>query len=111
MNFRQEQRINTLQERQNLLDAGSIELTPSEIYNALLALGFKFDNSMGFNYYNTGNEVHYLAKSVYIIDIKRKISFASIDFGIGVEESDRREALQKIRRSSHGWDGTRIIEL
>lgn len=109
--FKDQQTINTQKERERCLDMGMTELTPNEVNETLLAIGFKLDNTCTFDYYNTGNEISYLAKSCSIVDIKTKKSFANVDFGNIEDERDRRAELQKIRRSCFGWDGKRVWDL
>lgn len=111
ISFRDKQILSTRKERERCLDMGMTELTPNQVNETLLAIGFKLDKSCTFDYYNTGNEISYFARSCSIIDIKTKKSFANVDFGMLEDERDRRTELQKIRSSCFGWDGKRIWDL
>lgn len=104
----------TEQERNNTIDyfnkiksEGMNILTVEELKTMLAELGYKIDNSMTFNYYNNLNLGYsYLAKSVGIMDIKTKQSFAH--FEQQYTNAENLEKLQKIRRNSVAFDGRRI---
>ena len=88
----------TLAERDRMIALGMKQLTEQDFLSMLTDIGFKLDNSNCFYYSNTSNKKSYNAKSLSIIDIKTKLSFAHVNFGNTMEESERRDKLQKIRR-------------
>jgi hypothetical protein len=88
----------TLAERNRMIESGMEQITEQDFLSMLSEIGFKLDNSNCFYYSNTSNEISYNARALYIIDIKTKLSFAHVNFGNTMEESERREKLQKIRR-------------
>jgi hypothetical protein len=105
--YKTEQRYKTIDYFNGLKEQGYNILTPEELKQELLNLGYKIDNGRTFNYYNNLNsEYSYLAKSLYIIDIKTKQSFAHVEQVYTNREN--LEKLQKIRRNSAAFDGRRI---
>lgn len=107
--YKTEQREKTKEYLMHLKEQGYEILTPQELKNLLLSIGYKIAKSMEHNYYNTGNEMHYLAKSIYIIDIKTKLSFAH--YTQEYTNRENQEKLQKIRRNTIGYDGIRIWDI
>lgn len=98
----------TQRERNNRLEY-SEEITEEELNKILIELGYKISNSMSFNYYNTGNPQHYKARSIYIIDIKTKQSFAHFEQEFTNRENQ--EKLQKVRRNYFVFSKGRIWDL
>ena len=96
----------TDKERKQLLGAGSVELTPTEIRDALSVLGYEIDNALSFNYLNTANVYTYNARSIRIRHKATKKGFANVD---APRDSNFR-LLQELRLNSHGYAGGRIYE-
>jgi len=94
-------------EVESMLNAGMVQLTPSELKKELDDLGYKISNVDSFNYFNNGNKNKYNARHVYIISKTDKNSFAHVN-------SDNKKnlpALQKIRYSCFVFEKNRIWEL
>ena len=107
--YKQTETENTLKEKARMINAGMQEITESELNDILKTLGYKIDNSMCFNYYNTGNEIHYKARAMYFIDIKTKQSFAHYEQSYSNYEN--LEKLQKIRLNNFVFQNGRIWQL
>lgn len=106
----QQQKNNTINYFNKLKAEGVEILTPEEVKEKLAELGYKIDNYMSHNYYNNLNSGYsYLAKSVGIMDIKTKQSFAH--FEQQYTNAENLEKLQKIRRNCVAFDGKRIWDL
>jgi hypothetical protein len=102
LNIPQMKYDSTLKERERMLNIGWIEVTPAELDAMLADLGYKISKTDSFNYYNSHNEIHYNAKSCYIVDIKTKMSFAHVDFY--PKHPERHEKLQKLRNDYFAFD-------
>jgi len=108
--YKTEQRNKTIEYFNSLREQDINILTPEELKQELLNLGYKIDNSMCNNYYNNLNVgFSYLAKGIYIVDIKTKQSFAHFEQSFTNREN--LEKLQKIRRNTVAFDGKRIWDL
>jgi len=78
-----------------------------ELLNTLDTLGYKISKQDSFNYYNSGNEVKYPAKSCYIVEKDSGLSFANI---YARRDSNFR-ALQELRRNEEVIVKGRVWEL
>ena len=107
--FKDVQNENTEKERQRMLDMGMEEITESQFLKMLSELDYKIDNNCTFNYYNTGNSIHYLARSMSYIDVKSKQSWAH--FEQFYTNRKNQEQLQKIRNNYFVFSNGRIWEL
>jgi len=54
------------------------EMSKDELLSTLDNLGYKINKADTFNYFNSANEIHYKAKSCYIVEKDTGLSFANI---------------------------------
>jgi len=90
-----------------MIHAGMQLLTTEEVTNRLHQLGYKISPQNSFNYFNSGNERHYKARSCYIVEEDTGLSFANIE----ARRDNHFKELQTFRRYSFGWEDGRIWEL
>lgn len=90
-----------------MLQSGMEILTADEVIQQLDELGYRINNSMSFNYFNTSNERKYKARFCYIIEKDSGLSFGNAD----ARRDENFKTLQALRRYSFGWNNGRIWEL
>jgi hypothetical protein len=95
--------FSTHKERAAMLAAGMREITPTVLRKELAALGYSLGEA--FNYTNTHNRLSYLARSIYIRDVKTGFGFANVKAC-----RDNLSALQALRFSSFCFHRGRIWE-
>lgn len=96
----------TEKERQRMIAGGMIQISKEELDARLEELGYYVKKDDNFNYLNTGNEITYLAKAVYIADKVSKKSFANTE-----TKNENLPALQALRFSHFCFESGRIWEL
>ena len=70
----------TKEEIQRCLDGGMEQLSKEELEQELFDLGYKIDPTlMSFDYFNSGNETKYEARSIHISNKETGRSFCNID--------------------------------
>lgn len=98
ISYKEIQKQETHKERARLINAGMQEITKNELLQHLERLNYKIDEYMCNSYYNTGNEQHYLAKSISYQDKKTKQSYAHFEQAFSNHENQAE--LQKIRMNN-----------
>ena len=78
-----------------------------ELMSTLDKLGYKISKEDSFNYYNSGNEVKYEAKSCFIIEKDSGLSFANIY----ARRDNNFRALQELRYNAEIIVSGRIWEI
>lgn len=90
-----------------MLHCGMDLISVDCLSNALDALGYAIDRKMSFNYFNTGNERHYKARSIYIIEKDTRLSFAHVE----AKRDKNFKSLQALRFGTFCFSAGRIWEL
>lgn len=93
-------------EKNRMLSSGMELWTDQEFRSELLRLGYGISEADSFNYLNTLNGLPYLARSVHIIDLKSRHSFANI-----ATKNPNLVELQKIRFKAFVYKHSRIWEI
>ena len=97
----------TNREYEEMLKAGCTPYSWAELLNAISALGYALDRTLGFVYNNMSNKNKYRAKSIGIIEADTKLHFSHLE----ARRDENYKRLQELRVDAVCIYGGRIVEL